>query len=83
MPQRSNDNNGAQDINIVYCLPWVPDFLQLNIPVTNSTIEACLIHVIRSVQRLLSHIPFLTFERSSVRGHLITANPLCSIFYNP
>lgn len=83
MLQCSDDNEGAQDINIAYCLPRVPDFLKLNIPVTNSTIEACLIHVIRSAQRLLSHIPFLTFERSRVRGHLITANPLCSIFYSP
>lgn len=54
----SNDNNGAADINIAYCLLQVPDFLQLNIPVTNSATEARLIHVIRSAKRLLSHIPF-------------------------
>lgn len=72
---RSNDNDGAADIYIVYCSPRVPDFLQLNIPVTNSTMEARLIRVIRSAERLLSHIPILTFERSRVRGHMITANP--------
>lgn len=46
MLQHSNDNNRAADINIEYCSPQVPDFLQLNVSVTNSSVKACLIHVI-------------------------------------
>lgn len=70
--------NSTEDINMIV-LAALPGILQLNMPVTDRSVKTLLIHVIRSVSLLLSHIPFMTFERSRVRGHLITAKSSYSI----